>query len=341
MDSQVPNDNAIDFDLKERLLDKSIEAYVLALETINRLTIQYRCETFCYLFCNAWELLLKARILTDKVDDESIYYKQQKGRPRRSLSLRDCLKQVIQNPNDPTRRNLERIEELRDEAVHLVIGQIPSDVTRLFQAGVINYHRHLNEWFGESLSDRYPVGMLSIVYDRGPDEWDMGNQHLQRELGYDAAQFLTKFCAEVRNEHDILERSSEFTIGIEYRLALTKRNDDADIALTSGPFEGEPVQVVQVAKDPSVSHPFREKEVIKEVNASLMGHAVNSHDIRCLNRVYGLKMRPEYFYQGKVKGSPGQYSNTYVEWVVKRYESAPLFFDLTREKYRSMKDSYS
>ena len=60
-----------------------------------------------------------------------------------------------------------------------------------------------------------------------------GSQHLQRELGYDAAQFLTKFCAEVRNEHDILERSSEFTIGIEYRLVLTKKNDDADIALTS------------------------------------------------------------------------------------------------------------
>ena len=35
------------FDLKARLLDKSLEAYVLALETINRLTIQYRLETFC------------------------------------------------------------------------------------------------------------------------------------------------------------------------------------------------------------------------------------------------------------------------------------------------------
>ena len=41
------------FDLKARLLDKSLEAYVLALETINRLTIQYRLESFCYLFCNA------------------------------------------------------------------------------------------------------------------------------------------------------------------------------------------------------------------------------------------------------------------------------------------------
>jgi len=32
--------------LKGRLVDKSIEGYILALETINRLSIQYRVETF-------------------------------------------------------------------------------------------------------------------------------------------------------------------------------------------------------------------------------------------------------------------------------------------------------
>jgi len=46
-----------------KLLDKGVEAYILALETINRLSIQYRVETFTYLICNTWELLLKARML--------------------------------------------------------------------------------------------------------------------------------------------------------------------------------------------------------------------------------------------------------------------------------------
>ena len=57
--------------LKGRLVDKSVEAYILALETINRLSIKYRLEAFCYLLCNAWELLLKAKILEDmgKVDE--------------------------------------------------------------------------------------------------------------------------------------------------------------------------------------------------------------------------------------------------------------------------------
>ena len=170
------------FDLKARLLDKSIEAYVFALETINRLTVQYRLESFCYLFCNAWELLLKAKLLDDEDDPEAIYYTTQTGKPKRSLSLRDCLKRIMPTQNDPTRRNLERIEELRDESVHLVIGHIPSDVMCLFQAGVINYHRHLSRWFGESLVDRYPIGMLSIMYDRGPEQWDMTDQRLRRQL---------------------------------------------------------------------------------------------------------------------------------------------------------------
>ena len=112
------------FNLKARLLDKSLEAYVLALETINRLTIQYRLESFCYLFCNAWELLLKTKILDENVDQEAIYYKTPIGEPTRTLSLRDCLKRIIPNAKDPIRRNIERIEELRDESVHLVIGQI-------------------------------------------------------------------------------------------------------------------------------------------------------------------------------------------------------------------------
>ena len=79
------------FDLKKHLVDKSFEAYILALETINRFTIQYRLETFCYLICNAWESLLKAKILDDKGKIDK------RGREGQTLSLRECLKRVMPN----------------------------------------------------------------------------------------------------------------------------------------------------------------------------------------------------------------------------------------------------
>lgn len=46
--------------LRGRLLNSSIDAYILSLDTINRLSVRYRVENFAYLICNAWELLLKA-----------------------------------------------------------------------------------------------------------------------------------------------------------------------------------------------------------------------------------------------------------------------------------------
>ncbi len=321
------------FDLKARLVDKSLEAYVLALETINRLTIQYRLESFCYLFCNAWELLLKARMLDVEVDQEAIYYKPQIGKPKRTLSLRDCLKHTLPNQKDPTRRNIERIEELRDESVHLVIDHIPSDVMSLFQAGVINYHRHLNGWFGRSLAARYPLGMLSIMYDRGPEQWDMTDQRLRRHLGPAAVEFLSKYCADLKQEFDDLQHPTEFSIRVDYHLVLTKGPDDkADITLHSGRTDGEPHRIVEVPKDPSKSHPFRQKELLEQVGDRLQ---INPYDIQCVNKVYGVTDRLEFFYQGEVKGSPRQYSQAFVDWLVEKHGQDEQFFPKTRARAKN------
>lgn len=87
--------------LKGKLVEKSIEAYILSLETINRLSAKYRIESFTYLICNSWELLLKAKIISDSGDKGSIYFKKVKDKNRRSLALRDCLNKVFPHDNDP------------------------------------------------------------------------------------------------------------------------------------------------------------------------------------------------------------------------------------------------
>lgn len=56
---------------------------MLALEIFNKPTVQYRIEAFCFFYINAWELLLKARILNTTNSELSIYYKKQRGKPRR------------------------------------------------------------------------------------------------------------------------------------------------------------------------------------------------------------------------------------------------------------------
>lgn len=322
--------------LKGRLVDKSVEGYILALETINRLSIQYRVETFCYLICNAWELLLKAKMLDDAGNNHDAIYrsKQKRNEQRVSLSLRESLERVIPKQTDPERRNIECIADLRDESVHLVMRGVPADVMGLFQACVINYHRRLGAWFGISLSDRVHVGMMSIVYDFDPLQANMGEKHLRRELGREAANYLASYCAKVKSEFDQLQRPAQFSVGIEYRLALTKKAGDADIILSQGtPGSGAvAVQLVEVPKDPSKTHPLRQKEVIQMLKAAVPEIKINQHDIQCAIRVHGVPKRPEYFYRGTVKGSPTQYSPAFVDWLVQQHRTDPQFFAKARAK---------
>lgn len=323
--------------LKGKLLNKSIEAYILALETINRLSITYRVETFAYLICNAWELLLKAKILDNTRRKRTIYYQRQRGDRPRTLALRDCLKQIFPNERDSVRRNVERVADLRDEAVHLVVGQIPKDVLALLQASVLNYHRLLNEWFALSLSERVPVGMMTLAYDLSPEESDLGSPVLRRRLGKDAADYLTQFEAELRREHEDLGKPSEFAVEIRYSLGIEKRADAGDIVLTAG-AEGAATRVVEVAKDPSRTHPYRQKELVFQLNAAVRGErTVNQYDVQCVIEAYRIKKRSEYHYRGQVPGNPDQYSLEFVEWMANQHRQDATFFSDARDKVKRLR----
>lgn len=67
--------------LSQRLVDKSIKAFIMGLEIYNKPTIRYRIEGFSFFICNAWELMLKAELLNRNI---SIYYKDN---PDHTLNL--------------------------------------------------------------------------------------------------------------------------------------------------------------------------------------------------------------------------------------------------------------
>lgn len=119
----------------ERLLSKSQEAFILAIELFNRPTIRYRVEGCAFFLCNAWELMLKAYLI--KRDGyESIFYP---GKTQRTLSLADCIKKVMTNDKDPVRLNLESIDELRNTGTHFVVEEYEITYGPIFQANIHNY----------------------------------------------------------------------------------------------------------------------------------------------------------------------------------------------------------
>jgi hypothetical protein len=85
--------------------------------------------------------------------------------------------------------------------------------------------------------------------------------------------------------------------------------------------------------DPDHSHPYRQKEVIREVNARLGEGAVNAFDILSVRRVHAIseETRPEFVHVPKF-GSP-QYSDAFVEWLVAERERDPRFFEKAKSSY--------
>jgi len=317
--------------LSRRLLDKSIEAYVLSLETINRLSIKYRVENFLYLICNAWELLLKAKILHDTHDRSAIYYPETYSTRPRTLALRDCLKKTFTGDHDPVRRNVEHVADFRDEAVHLVISHVPREIIGLFQACVLNYHKHLGDWTGISLSRRVTVGMMTIVYDFNPEESDLANVTMRKRLGREAVKYLTELQAALRADVQLLGNPAELTIDIEYRLALTKNPANADIVLSGGATGTTPTHVVEVPKDPCKTHPLRFNDVKTHLESAI-GFKPNQYDLRCIIQAHAIKKRAEFYYKGSIKGSSAQYSHEFVEWIAKQCENDTDFIRKTRER---------
>ncbi|RAG47631.1 DUF3644 domain-containing protein, partial [Burkholderia multivorans] len=120
-------------DIKEQLIGKSIEAFILGLEIYNKPTIRYRIEGFSFFICNAWELMLKAEMMNRQ---ESIYFKDS---PDRTLSLEAVVKKIYSDVNTRVRLNLERIIELRNISTHFITEDYELKYAPLFQACVLNF----------------------------------------------------------------------------------------------------------------------------------------------------------------------------------------------------------
>lgn len=78
-----------------QVLEKSVAAAVSAIEIYNKPDFKYRSETFSILMTNAWELLLKAKLLKDNKNDlRSIQVRERRRLKDGSYSKRLYVRKV-------------------------------------------------------------------------------------------------------------------------------------------------------------------------------------------------------------------------------------------------------
>ncbi len=169
------------------LADKSLEAMLAALEIYNKPRYDYREEAFAILATNAWELLLKARImqldgnrvsslyvkerrkLASGKTSAKLYVKRNRADTPVSIGLLQAHDRLISDYGDTipkaVRDNLELIVEVRDNAIHFMnkgMG-VAKLVQELGTAALRNYVYLVRTWFAIDL-ESYNFYLMPLVF---------------------------------------------------------------------------------------------------------------------------------------------------------------------------------
>jgi hypothetical protein len=98
----------------------------------------------------------------------------------------------------------------------------------------------------------------------------------------------------------------------------------------------DPDAPVFARTDFDLTHPFRQTEVVRTINERVGYKLVSPYDIQCVRKAYGVADRPEFFHLPKF-GSP-QYSEAFVQWILREYERDDQFFEIAKHIVRPRKE---
>lgn len=301
-------------DLTNKLIDKSIEAFIMGLEIYNKPTIKYRIEGFSFFICNAWELILKAKLLKDK---NSIYYTKDSTR---TISLSECVKKVYSDQNTRIRLNLEKIIDLRNISTHFITEDYEVKYAPLFQACVINYTEELYRFHNRDITTYVPQNFLTIAATLDP----LSNEEIK--LRY-PAEIAEKFIQQA-NEIDVLTEeynSDKFSINIKQNLYITKKKDEANFLVKFDKASPTGINIVKELKDPADTHKYSYSNVItavtermKKLNLKIdYKNGFNQHVLNLFINFYNVKSNEKYAYKHVIgKNENYTYSQQLVEFII-------------------------
>ncbi len=316
--------------LTKKLLEKSTDAFIMAIEVYNKPSIQYRIEGFAFFFVNAWELLLKAQILETTRSEKNIYEKKEKKKVKKSISLRDSLKKTFKE-DDLTRKNIERIAEIRDSATHFIVSELELVYSGLFQAGIINYLEVLQVWFHWDLKNKFTPGMLSLVSDLK----NINPALIQKNYGKDFLEFIKQEFERAESEKKMYP-DNRYTIPIEYKLVLTKNDKEGDIRLASSTtsiseFNG---MLIEVPKNPSLTHPFLFRDMYFKISEEIEIPEFSTRSFTAIIWRENVKNNNKLYYQHQ-KSKTGFYSELIIDLIKDKLKLNNNYINETNEKYTS------
>ena len=154
----------------EKLLANSLAAILSSIEIYNKPDFKYREEIFTILNINAWELLLKTKILTDNNGIiSSLYVMKEEGVPKLTRNGTPMTIEIVgamreTKLDSAVVANLTNLIEIRDTAIHFYNDESLSYlIYTLGVASLRNYQKLIKEWFDKSLLE-YNFFILPLAF---------------------------------------------------------------------------------------------------------------------------------------------------------------------------------
>ncbi len=325
---------------KKQLIEHSKRSYIAAIDTYNRIGSVCRIEGFSFYMTNAWELLLKAKIIQDTGDVKKIYTKKKRGERLETKSIDDCLKIVFENEINPVRKNIEWISELRNQAVHFMINELESIFVSYFQASAINYSNCLQEWFGININKEFDFPILSlftISSDKVVDVRMLKGKYDKQVISYIVEQ--QERDREIR-ESKIDNSKAQMYVPIEYKAAIVKNINEADMLFAKGENGSSSLVFVDSPKDIEKTHPYVHSEVSQYLEKRFAKDCFPSgkfiaHDARCVAIVNNMYDNQKYICRMK-KPIVQRYSELYLQFVEANMEKDKHYLFKMRERYKKI-----
>lgn len=289
------------------LLSKSEEAYLMAIEIINKPTINYRTEGFCFFICNAWELLLKAYLINKANDINVINYKDGTNR---TIGLDECVEKVFTSTTDKTKNNITLIRNIRNKATHLILPDFDYTLAPAFQRCLTNYNKFFKKQFPNFKLNNKITPYIALV--------NPGNNQDISSLILNPANLL--LLEKVKQE-----LGSDDTLTQTLRLVSTKKESEADIKYTIVKDGGQPVQTINVPKDIEKTHPYTTNQIVKKISETIElslgpNHGFTSNKFQDICKRKNIKTNQDYCYQFPYYNTKiNKYSDLAIEYISEVY----------------------
>ncbi len=142
----------------QTLVDKAISACISAIEIYNKPNFEYREETFSILMVNAWELLLKAKLVKDNDDNRESIYFVNKGKiiitpsgNAKTIGAVKAMNILIETKQIPksVELNIKLLLNIRDDSVHFIHDdvELSTQIQEIGTASLRNFMSLAMSWF--------------------------------------------------------------------------------------------------------------------------------------------------------------------------------------------------